>query len=77
MESGLDDVEVSDISLGLHRNEGQARHLRKPTQLVDISASFRKAHCPIVERLAVGLMRHGRNAGKLMAVRIVKHTGAH
>merc|ERR1711871_938376 len=36
---------------------------------------FRKAHCPIVERLAVSLMRHGRNAGKkLMAVRIVKHT---
>jgi len=36
---------------------------------------FRKALCPIVERLACSLMMHGRNNGKkLMAVRIVKHT---
>ena len=36
---------------------------------------FRKATCPIVERLACALMFHGRNAGKkLMAVRIMKHT---
>ena len=36
---------------------------------------FRKARCPLVERLACSLMRHGRNSGKkLMAVRIVKHT---
>lgn len=36
---------------------------------------FRKAQCPIVERLANALMRHGRNAGKkLMAARIMKHT---
>ena len=36
---------------------------------------FRKASCPIVERLAVCLMRKGRNAGKkLMAVRIIQHT---
>mmetsp|Transcript_25873 Transcript_25873/g.41859 ORF Transcript_25873/g.41859 Transcript_25873/m.41859 type:complete len:167 (+) Transcript_25873:383-883(+) len=35
--------------------------------------SFRKAKCPLVERLADSLMFHGRNAGKkLMAVRIVK-----
>merc|ERR1712098_416911 len=35
---------------------------------------FRKAQCPIVERLACSLMMHGRNNGKkLMAVRIVKH----
>ena len=35
---------------------------------------FRKAMCPIVERLACSLMMHGRNNGKkLMAVRIVKH----
>jgi len=36
---------------------------------------FRKASCPIVERLACCLMRKGRNAGKkLMACRIVQHT---
>eukprot|EP00004_Rigifila_ramosa_P005264 TRINITY_DN1574_c0_g1_i1.p1 TRINITY_DN1574_c0_g1~~TRINITY_DN1574_c0_g1_i1.p1 ORF type:complete len:194 (+),score=59.25 TRINITY_DN1574_c0_g1_i1:40-621(+) len=35
---------------------------------------FRKAQCPIVERLTNSLMMHGRNNGKkYMAVRIVKH----
>ena len=35
---------------------------------------FRKALCPIVERLICSMMMHGRNNGKkLMAVRIVKH----
>lgn len=35
---------------------------------------FRKAQCPIVERLTNSLMMHGRNNGKkLMAVRIIKH----
>ena len=38
------------------------------------SKRFRKAQCPIVERLVCSLMMHGRNNGKkLMAVRIVKH----
>merc|ERR1712188_242015 len=36
---------------------------------------FKKAQCPIVERLTNSLMMHGRNNGKkLMAVRIVRHT---
>merc|ERR1712088_359388 len=36
---------------------------------------FRKAQCPIVERLCNSLMMHGRNNGKkLMTVRIVKHS---
>jgi small subunit ribosomal protein S5e len=35
---------------------------------------FRKAQCPIVERLVNSLMMHGRNNGKkLLAVSIVKH----
>ena len=35
---------------------------------------FRKAQCPIVERLVNALMMHGRNNGKkLMAVRIARH----
>merc|ERR1712199_6971 len=36
---------------------------------------FKKAQCPLVERLTNSLMMHGRNNGKkIMAVRIVKHT---
>merc|ERR1712137_1461953 len=35
---------------------------------------FRKAQCPIVERLTCSLMMHGRNNGKkLLAMRIIKH----
>ena len=35
---------------------------------------FRKATCPVVERLANSLMMHGRNNGKkLMAIKIVEH----
>ena len=35
---------------------------------------FRKANCPIIERLTNSLMMHGRNNGKkLKAVRIVDH----
>merc|ERR1712004_210139 len=35
---------------------------------------FRKAQCPIVERLTSSLMMHGRTNGKkLMTMRIVKH----
>ncbi len=35
---------------------------------------FKKAQCPIVERLTNSIMMHGRNNGKkIMAVRIVKH----
>ena len=38
------------------------------------SKRFRKARCPIVERLTNSLMMHGRNNGKkLLAMRIVKH----
>ena len=39
---------------------------------------FRKAQCPIVERLVNALMMHGRNNGKkLMAVRIVTVSYTH
>ena len=35
---------------------------------------FRKAQCPIIERLTNSLMMNGRNNGKkLMAVRIIAH----
>merc|ERR1711970_516979 len=36
---------------------------------------FKKAQCPIVERITNSLMMHGRNNGKkVMAVRIMRHT---
>merc|ERR1711908_233606 len=36
---------------------------------------FKKAQCPIVERMTNSLMMHGRNNGKkLLAVRIMRHT---
>ena len=35
---------------------------------------FRKAQCPLVERLANAMMFHGRNSGKKMqAVNIIRH----
>jgi small subunit ribosomal protein S5e len=72
----LEDVEISDISLvdfvavkdkhATYVAHTAGRYQRK---------RFRKASCPIVERLACSMMRFGRNNGKkLMAVRIVKHT---
>mmetsp|Transcript_21700 Transcript_21700/g.47297 ORF Transcript_21700/g.47297 Transcript_21700/m.47297 type:complete len:229 (-) Transcript_21700:89-775(-) len=72
----FEDVEVRDISLvdyiactGDHATflpHTAGRYQKK---------RFRKASCPIVERLACCLMKKGRNAGKkLMAVRIVQHT---
>merc|ERR1711890_27055 len=36
---------------------------------------FKKAQCPIIERITNSLMMHGRNNGKkILAVRIMKHT---
>jgi small subunit ribosomal protein S5e len=71
----LDEVNVGDVSLldyipvkGKHAvyvPHTGGRYQKKP---------FRKAQCPIVERLVNALMMHGRNNGKkLMAVKIVKH----
>ena len=70
----FDDIEVKDISL---TDYIQIRH---PIFIPHTSGRFavkrfRKAQCPIVERLVNALMMNGRNSGKkLMAVRIVKHT---
>ena len=67
------DIFVDDISL-------ESYITLKPVFLPHSSGRyqakrFRKATCPIVERLVCALMRLGRNNGKkLMAVRIVKHT---
>ncbi|XP_046911471.2 small ribosomal subunit protein uS7 isoform X1 [Dermatophagoides farinae] len=69
------DVQVSDISLTdyIAVKEKYARFLPHSAGRY-ASKRFRKAQCPIVERLTNSMMMHGRNNGKkLMAVRIVKH----
>ncbi|KAI6205439.1 30S ribosomal protein S7 [Aphelenchoides besseyi] len=71
----LNDVEVSDISLVdyVAVKEKSAKYLPHSAGRYQIKR-FRKATCPIAERLASSLMAHGRNNGKkLMTVRIVKH----
>eukprot|EP00727_Mastigamoeba_balamuthi_P005389 m51a1_g14849 putative 40S ribosomal protein S7 (199) ;mRNA; f:333730-334658 len=72
-----DDVAISDISLQDYIAATQK--VKFKTFLPHTAGRyqtkrFRKAHCPIVERLVCCLMMHGRNNGKkLLAVRIVKH----
>ncbi|OMJ13584.1 40S ribosomal protein S5 [Smittium culicis] len=67
------DVEIKDIALTDYLN------IRTPVYLPHSASrfaakKFRKAQCPIVERLTNSLMMHGRNNGKkVMAVRIIKH----
>merc|ERR1712051_529945 len=71
----MGDVSVSDMSLQdyIAVKEKYARYM--PHSAGRFAAKrFRKAQCPIVERLCNSLMMYGRNNGKkLMAVRIVKH----
>ncbi|KAK2727114.1 hypothetical protein QYM36_007826 [Artemia franciscana] len=70
-----EDVQVSDMSL-----QDYIAVKEKYAKFIPHSAGryaakrFRKAQCPIVERVTNSLMMHGRNNGKkLMAVRIMKH----
>ncbi|CAL1292679.1 unnamed protein product [Larinioides sclopetarius] len=69
------DVQVSDISLTdyIAVKEKYARYLPHSAGRY-ATKRFRKAQCPIVERLTNSMMMHGRNNGKkLKAVLIVKH----
>lgn len=71
-----DEVHVNDISLAdyIFVKEKGAKFLPHTAGRYAVKR-FRKAQCPIVERLTNSLMMHGRNNGKkLMAVRIVKHS---
>merc|ERR1711916_285452 len=72
----FEDLNMGDIALRDYMAISQ-----KAQQFIPHSAGrwqkkrFRKAQCPVVERLTNSLMMHGRNNGKkLMAVRIVQHT---
>ncbi|KAK1294712.1 40S ribosomal protein S5-2 [Acorus calamus] len=72
----FDDVSVSDMSLQDYIAVTAGKHATYiPHTAGRYSVKrFRKAQCPIIERLTNSLMMHGRNNGKkLMAVRIVKH----
>ncbi|KAK7208108.1 protein component of the small ribosomal subunit [Myxozyma melibiosi] len=66
-------VEIKDISLTDYIQ------IRQPVYISHSAGRyankrFRKAQCPIIERLTNALMMNGRNNGKkLLAVRIVKH----
>eukprot|EP00208_Stichococcus_sp_RCC1054_P004462 CAMPEP_0206145784 /NCGR_PEP_ID=MMETSP1473-20131121/28495_1 /ASSEMBLY_ACC=CAM_ASM_001109 /TAXON_ID=1461547 /ORGANISM="Stichococcus sp, Strain RCC1054" /LENGTH=193 /DNA_ID=CAMNT_0053542125 /DNA_START=79 /DNA_END=660 /DNA_ORIENTATION=- len=71
----FDDVEVTDISL-----EDYVAVKPKFAVYVPHTAGryqkkrFRKAQCPIVERLTASLMMHGRNNGKkIKAVEIIRN----
>ncbi|XP_067940768.1 small ribosomal subunit protein uS7-like [Watersipora subatra] len=71
-----DEVQVGDISLTDYiACKGKwSKYLPHSAGRYSVKR-FRKAQCPIVERLACSLMMHGRNSGKkLMTVRIVKHS---
>jgi ribosomal protein uS7 len=72
----FEDVQVNDISLADYLAVSSTKHATYlPHTAGRYSAKrFRKAQCPLVERLTNSLMMHGRNNGKkIMAVRIVKH----
>merc|ERR1711887_347521 len=72
----LDDVQLSDMSLQdyIAVKKYYAKYLPHSADRY-AAKRFRKAQCPIVERLSNSLMMHGRNNGKkLLAVRIVKHS---
>ncbi|CAG5131171.1 unnamed protein product [Candidula unifasciata] len=75
-KSSTDDVQVCDISLTdyIAVKEKYAKFLPHSAGRYQVKR-FRKAMCPIVERLVCSLMMHGRNNGKkLMAVQIFKHS---
>ncbi|XP_042380795.1 40S ribosomal protein S5-like [Zingiber officinale] len=72
----FDDVEVSDMSLANYIAVTPPKHATYLPQTAGRYSAkrFRKAQCPIIERLTNSLMMHGRNNGKkLMVVCIIKH----
>lgn len=75
----FDNIQVTDISLEdyiavLRTNKPKFAIYVPHTAGQYQKKRFRKAQCPIIERLTCALMMHGRNNGKkLLATRIVKH----
>eukprot|EP00850_Spirogloea_muscicola_P015540 SM000120S25689 [mRNA] locus=s120:141045:142652:+ [translate_table: standard] len=72
----FDEIEINDISLADYIAVSVGKHATYVPHTAGRYAvkRFRKAQCPIIERLTNSLMMHGRNNGKkVLAVRIVKH----
>jgi len=70
-----DDIQISDMSLQdyISVKETYARYVPHSAGRF-ATKRFKKAQCPIVERMCNTLMMHGRNNGKkLMTVRIMRH----
>merc|ERR1739848_110198 len=72
----FDDVQVQDMALTDYIAAKSANAVFLPHSAGRWSKKrFKKAQCPIVERITNSLMMHGRNNGKkILAVRIMKHT---
>merc|ERR1712146_557605 len=72
----FDEVQVSDIALTDYIAAKSNSAVFLPHSAGRwAKRRFKKAQCPIVERMTNSLMMHGRNNGKkLLAVRIMKHT---
>jgi small subunit ribosomal protein S5e len=68
-----EDIEIRDISLTDYIQVRSPVYISHSAGRYAVKR-FRKANCPIVERLTNSMMMNGRNNGKkLMAVRIVAH----
>merc|ERR1712127_147229 len=72
----FDEVQVSDMALTDYIAAKSQNAIFVPHSAGRWSKKrFKKAQCPIVERITNSLMMHGRNNGKkLLAVRIMRHT---
>merc|ERR1712010_44137 len=72
----FDDVQISEIPLTDYIAAKSANAVFLPHSAGRWSKKrFKKAQCPIVERITNSLMMHGRNNGKkTLAVRIMRHT---
>merc|ERR1711981_1206536 len=74
----FDEITVSDMALTdyLAVKPSDARYIPHSAGRWQ-KKRFKKAQCPLIERLACALLKKGRNSGKkVKAVRIVRHTCA-
>merc|ERR1739848_925553 len=72
----VEDVRCADLSLKDYINFKGVQHAKYLPHTAGRynKIRFRKAQCPIIERLINSLMMHGRNKGKkMLSMRIVKH----
>jgi len=72
----VENVQCADLSLKDYINFKGAQHAKYLPHTAGRynKIRFRKAQCPIIERLINSLMMHGRNNGKkMLTMRIVKH----